>query len=279
MLRIKPAIVTQDEKYVALKSVSVDAKIRSFGADVNITQLFRNDENQPIEAVYCFPIEENAAIYSFTAKVDDREIRAQLKEKVQAQQEYTQALQQGHGAFLMEQDEKSQDIFIINVGALLPGKECQIRIMYVTELVLVSGNQIHFVVPTTIAPRYNPSVGGISAPAGTQSKYVQAAPYTIDFRCQIDKLNEQITGVSSSSHPIKIQFNENIYEITFGQKNTFMDRDIIVDIELSTRTNTILAEQVIELWMPPKAVQDCNTTTLVLNMIRFFFYVFSFIFI
>jgi len=84
-------------------------------------------------------------------------------------------------------------------------------------------------------------VGGISAPAGTQSKYVQAAPYTIDFRCQIDKLNEQITGVSSSSHPIKIQFNENIYEITFGQKNTFMDRDIIVDIELSTRTNTILA--------------------------------------
>jgi len=56
---------------VALKSVSIDAKIRSFGVDVTITQLFRNDEKQPIEAVYCFPIEENAAIYSFTAKIDD----------------------------------------------------------------------------------------------------------------------------------------------------------------------------------------------------------------
>jgi Ca-activated chloride channel family protein len=241
MLRIKSDATTRDQKYVALKSVSVDSKIRSFGADVSITQLFRNDENQPIEAVYCFPIEENAAIYSFTAKIDDREIRAQLKEKVQAQQEYTQALQQGHGAYLMEQDEKSQDIFIINVGALLPGKECQIQIIYVTELILINENKIHFVVPTTIAPRYNPLVGGISSPAGTKAKYVQSAPYTIDFRCQIDKLNEQITGVSSSSHPIKIQFNKNIYEITFGQKNTFMDRDIIVDIELSTRTNTILA--------------------------------------
>jgi hypothetical protein len=36
---------------------------------------------------------------------------------------------------------------------------------------------------------------------------------------------------------------------------------------------------VIELWMPPKALEDFNTTTLVLNMIRFFVYVFSFIFI
>ncbi|CAF1520461.1 unnamed protein product, partial [Adineta steineri] len=132
MLRIKSVSPSQKEQYVALKSVSVDSKIRSFGADVSITQLFKNDENQPIEAVYCFPIEENAAIYSFTAKIDDREICAQLKEKIQAQQEYTQALQQGHGAYLMEQDEKSQDIFIINVGALLPGKECRIEIKYVT---------------------------------------------------------------------------------------------------------------------------------------------------
>jgi sialate O-acetylesterase len=35
----------------------------------------------------------------------------------------------------------------------------------------------------------------------------------------------------------------------------------------------------IEYWMPPKALQDCNTTTLVLNIIRFFFYLFSFVFI
>ncbi|CAF3624069.1 unnamed protein product, partial [Adineta steineri] len=241
MLRIKSVSPSQKEQYVALKSVSVDSKIRSFGADVSITQLFKNDENQPIEAVYCFPIEENAAIYSFTAKIDDREICAQLKEKVQAQQEYTQALQQGHGAYLMEQDEKSQDIFIINVGALLPGKECRIEIKYVTELILVNGNKTRFVIPTTIAPRYNPSVDSISSPAGTQAKYVQSASYTIDFRCQIYKLNEQITGVSSSSHPITIQFTENTYDITFSQNNAFMDRDIIVDIDLSTRTNTILA--------------------------------------
>ncbi|CAF5106728.1 unnamed protein product, partial [Rotaria sp. Silwood1] len=117
-----------DDQYVPLKNVRVESYIRSFAADVTIKQIFRNDEDKPIEAVYCFPIEEQAAIYSFIARIDDREIVAQLKEKKKAQQEYTDALRQGHGAYLLEQDEKSQDNFIINIGALSSGKECHISI-------------------------------------------------------------------------------------------------------------------------------------------------------
>ena len=59
-------IVNQEQTFVPLKRVNVDAKIRTFAADVTITQVFRNDETKSIEAVYCFPIEEQAAIYSFT---------------------------------------------------------------------------------------------------------------------------------------------------------------------------------------------------------------------
>jgi hypothetical protein len=194
MLRIKrnPSISgvlaqQQQAEYVPLKRVIIDSRIHAFAADVTITQVFRNDEAMPIEAVYCFPIEEQAAIYTFKAQIDDREINAQLKEKKEAQQEYNDALQQGHGAYLLEQDEKSQDNFIINVGALPPSKECTITIGYVTELDLIHGSTIRFVVPTTIAPRYNSDKGGIASPAGTTSKYVQLSPYTIDFRCRIEK--------------------------------------------------------------------------------------------
>ena len=77
-----------------------------------------NDEKNPIERVYCFHIEEHAAVYSFFARIDDQEIVAQLKEKKEAQRDYSDALHQGHGAYLPEQDEKSQDNFIINIGAL-----------------------------------------------------------------------------------------------------------------------------------------------------------------
>jgi hypothetical protein len=62
--------------FVPLKKVTIAATIHSFAADVTITQVFRNDESTPIEAVYCFPIEEQAAIYSFVAHINGRVIVA-----------------------------------------------------------------------------------------------------------------------------------------------------------------------------------------------------------
>lgn len=253
---------------VPLKSVHVEAHVLSFAADVIITQVFRNDEKTPIEAVYCFPIEEQAAIYSFKAQIDDRQIVAQLKEKKQAQQEYSDALQQGHGAYLLEQDDKSQDNFIVNVGALPSGKECTITISYVTELEFFQGSIIRFVVPTTIAPRYSPDKGGIAASAGTTSKYVQSTPYRIDFRCHIDKLarsqDELIKRISSPSHPIQVDFSQaDNYLVTFAQENTHLDRDILLNIELSSeRANTIAAVEstgVMAVFTPTE--EDCRQRT------------------
>ncbi len=105
----------KNPKFVPLKKVHVDANIRSFAADVTIQQVFQNDETTPIEAVYCFPIEEQAAVYAFIARIDDREVRAKLKKKDEAQREYVHALRGGHGAYLLEQDEKSPDNFIVNM--------------------------------------------------------------------------------------------------------------------------------------------------------------------
>jgi hypothetical protein len=269
MLRIKRdqqvASTHQETSYVPLKQVQVAATIRSFAADVTITQVFRNDETKPIEAVYCFPIEEKAAIYSFIARIDDREIIAQLKEKKEAQQEYNNALQQGHGAYLLEQDENSQDNFIINVGALPPSKECTITVAYVTELEYAQESIIRFVVPTTIAPRYNPNKDGIASVAGTNSKYVQSTPYTIEFRCRIDKMGrsqeEYIARINSPSHPIQVDFAEqDAYIITFAQQNTHLDRDILINIELADkRANTIVAVEpgaVMAVFTP--TIEDCR---------------------
>ncbi|CAF4261888.1 unnamed protein product [Rotaria socialis] len=123
-----------------------------------------------------------------------------------------------HGAYLFEQDEKSQDNFIINVGALPPGKEWHISISYVSELDLIQNeSRIRFVVPTTIVPRYNPDKGGFSSPAGTTSKYAQTALYTIEFKCRVEK--QQCVW-----------------------KHTQLDRDIQADIELNkNHLNIIVA--------------------------------------
>ena len=270
MLRIKQLESSlsphhEEQRYVPLKKVTVEGRIRSFAADVTITQVFRNDETKPIEAVYCFPIEEKAAIYSFITHINDREIHAQLKEKKEAQQEYNNALQQGHGAYLLEQDENSQDNFIINVGALPPSKECRITISYVTELEYADKSTIRFVIPTTIAPRYNPDKGALTSPANTNSQYVQSSPYTIEFQCYVDKMNgseqEYITRINSPSHPIQIDFSQKeFYLITFSQENIHLDRDILINVELNEkRSNTILAVEsgaVMAVFTPTE--EDCR---------------------
>jgi hypothetical protein len=250
---------------VPLKKVSINATIHLFAADVIITQVFRNDENIPIEAVYCFPIEEQAAIYSFVARINEREIIAQLKEKEEAWNEYIQALRNNHGAYFLEQDEKSQDNFIINVGALPPLTECTITIAYVTELDLVNRSTIRFAIPTTIAPRYDSVQGGLSSPAGTTSKYVQKSPYTIEFNCYIKKIagktGQLIRQISSSSHPIEVDFNKSdAYVVRFGKKNTHLDRDILINIELNEKqTHTILTVEsnaVMATFIPTE--EDCR---------------------
>lgn len=271
MLRLK----NNSQKFVPLRRVEVSANIRSFAADVSITQVFRNDENTPIEAVYCFPIEEQAAIYAFTARIDDREIVAQLKKKKAAQRDYIEALSEGYGAYLLEQDENSQDNFIVNVGALLPGKECHIIISYVSELDLVeNGTKIRFVVPTTIAPRYSPEKGGIGFPAGTSAEYVQSTPYTIGFRCQVEKNN--VSGISSASHLIQVDFSqEDLYCVTFAQENTYLDRDILLDIQLAeNRSNTIVAVEpgaIMASFIPQE--EDCRRITSNIEMTNEFIFV------
>jgi len=278
-----------EDRFVPLKNVSVQVKIHSFAAEVCIKQVFINSEEllNPIEAVYNFPIEEQASIYSFQATLDDgRQIQGQIKEKKKAQGEYCEALRKGHGAFLLEQNEKSNDIFTINIGklqvlflffitifffigSLKPHSTCEIQICYVQELELIDdGQRIQFVLPTAIAPRYS-SVstgdGHIPSLGTTTSKYVQSAPYTISFSCSISSL--PIASVSSPSHSIQVtsRSDNNQYptmDAYLIQENTHLDRDIILNIDLKQQeilTYTLLEQQAIMVSLVP-TLKLCDTS-------------------
>lgn len=107
---------------------------------------------------------------------------------------------------------------------LQPGSQCHITISYVSELDLLHSSKkptIRFVIPTTIAPRYSPSHKGIVSPRGTQAEYTQSVPYTLEFKCQVEKLDQNVASISSPSHPIKIDIsNEEIFLISFSQQDT-----------------------------------------------------------
>ncbi|CAF1384138.1 unnamed protein product [Adineta ricciae] len=230
-LIFKPPTDEVQKAYVPLRSVSVEATINAFAADVTLTQVFVNQEENHIEAIYVFPIEENAAVYSFTAQINNKTITAVLKEKAKAEKEYNTSVQQGHTSVLLRQSKETLDTFTINVGALPPGKECRVKIQYVTELDLVDNNAIRFVVPTTIAPRYNPSLGHLQSPDKTKAEYVQKTPYSMDFRARVLRSEEfKVVQVANLSHAVNASMTGESIDVSM--EGIALDRDIILDIDI-----------------------------------------------
>src|SRR5688572_27376636 len=139
---------------VPLAGVSVDAHLSGFYARVVVSHRYVNRETTPIEAVYVFPLDEAAAVCGFEAIVDGTLVVGEVHEREQAFEIYDNAMEQGHGAFLL--DEERPDVFQASIGNLPPGKEVLVKLTYVTELAVDEG-RLRFVIPTTVSPRYAPA--------------------------------------------------------------------------------------------------------------------------
>ncbi|CAG8798689.1 4221_t:CDS:2, partial [Racocetra persica] len=144
-------------KSVLLRNVSVEADIVDMIAETTVCQTYKNVEKNTIEAIYKFPLHEAAAVCAFEAEIDGKKkVKGIVKEAKQAAQEYDEAIQQGHGAYLLE--EQLPDIFQCSVGNITTGQTVVIKITYVTELKHdAESEKIRFVFPTAIAPRYGSS--------------------------------------------------------------------------------------------------------------------------
>uniref|UniRef100_A0A8C1M0X4 Poly [ADP-ribose] polymerase n=1 Tax=Cyprinus carpio TaxID=7962 RepID=A0A8C1M0X4_CYPCA len=116
---------------------------------VIIFQTYTNQSAVPIEAKYVFPLEETAAVCGFEAFINGKHVIGKVKEKEQARKEYKQAIEKGHGAYLMDQD--APDVFTISVGNLPPGATVLIKVTFITELLVRSGSII-FSLSGSVAP-------------------------------------------------------------------------------------------------------------------------------
>jgi Ca-activated chloride channel family protein len=104
-------------------------------ADVRVTQVYRNEGAQPIEAKYLFPASTRAAVYAMRMRVGDRVIEAQIREKQTARREYETAKREGKSASLLEQ--QRPNVFQMSIAHVMPGDEIAVDLRY-TETVIRS---------------------------------------------------------------------------------------------------------------------------------------------
>jgi Ca-activated chloride channel family protein len=145
-----------------LKHMDVKAEISGFLSRVVVTQEFENPFLEKIEAVYTFPLPQNAAVDDMTMIVGERTVRGKILRREEAEAVYEAAKTGGKTASLLNQERPN--IFTQSVANILPGEQIKITISYVETLKYEDGSY-EFVFPMVVGPRYVPG----SATGGQQS--------------------------------------------------------------------------------------------------------------
>ena len=136
-----------------LKHTSAKAEISGFLSRVVVTQEFENPFDEKIEAVYTFPLPQNAAVDDMTMIVGDRTVRGKILRREEAEAVYEAAKTNGQTASLLNQERPN--IFTQSVANILPGEQIKITISYVETLKYEDG-AYEFVFPMVVGPRYIP---------------------------------------------------------------------------------------------------------------------------
>ena len=218
---------------IPLEGVSVEATIKDFCTRVVLTQRYCNREEKTVEALYVFPVDETAAVCGFEAFIDDVHVVSEVKEREEAFEIYDDAIAEGHGAYLLDQERP--DVFTASIGNIPPGKEVLVKITYVTEIGL-EGDNLRFVLPTTVSPRYAPQEDRVAvgpSPAEAVNPPVAwKVPYGLDLTVQLE-MPSTIRSVESPSHPICFEPNGQRGTVKLGERVSALDRDFVLLVNIS----------------------------------------------
>src|SRR5207302_1595271 len=127
-------------------------------------QQYHNPFSEKIEAIYVFPLPQDAAVNEFVMTIGERHIRGIIREREEAQRIYNEARSQGYVASLLTQERPN--IFTQSVANIEPGKQIDVNIRYFHTLSYDDG-WYEWVFPMVVGPRFNPpgSSDGIGAKA------------------------------------------------------------------------------------------------------------------
>ncbi len=233
-----------------LRHTDVKAEISGFLSRVVVTQEFENPFKDKIEAVYTFPLPQNAAVDDMTMLVGDRTVRGKILRREEAEAVYEAAKSGGQVASLLNQERPN--IFTQSIANILPGEQVKITISYVETLKYEDG-AYEFMFPMVVAPRYVPGLTtnqqqgkGFSSdthlvpdasritpkpvPEGMRTGHDVSLEVTLDAGLVIDSL-------ASKSHPIDIErVDDHRARVRLKDSATTPNKDFILRYDVAGKS-------------------------------------------
>lgn len=219
-----------------LKGTEVRTSINGIIAETYVTQTYANEGEHPISASYVFPASTRVSVHGMTMEIGGQRIKAVIKEKEEAEQDYEEARSEGKSASLLE--EKRSNVFTMDVANIMPGDTVRIELHY-TEMVESTDGVCQFVFPTVVGPRY---AGVLDTEDAEEAEWVET-PYLeegVDPESTYDIMVNVSTGVpitdlSCTTHDVDVEWKKNSEaKVTLSDPGDFAgDRDFILEYQMT----------------------------------------------
>ncbi|CAM2008540.1 VIT domain-containing protein [Acanthopleuribacter pedis] len=234
----------RNERILPLKETNVHLEITGNAVHARVRQTFFNDSVARLEALYNFPLPDEATVTDMFMQIGERRIRGVVQEKETARQTYEQAKRSGRRASLIEH--QRQNLFETRVANLQPGDEITITFTYLTPLPRVD-DRYELVFPTVFGARYHmghTDDGMVELHPLSEPPPVQAqAPLVQPGRVSEAENNHFVTltanvagipvaDIQSPSHEIFIDHHgERHFAVELSPVDNLPNRDFVLFIE------------------------------------------------
>ncbi len=214
-----------------LKHTDVQGEISGQLARVTVTQEFENPSQEKIEAIYTFPLPQNAAVDDMTMLVGARTVKGTIKRREEAKAIFEAARKAGNVASLL--DQQRPNIFTQAVTNIAPGEKVKVTISYVETLKYEDGSY-SFVFPMVVGPRYNPSnvtdAALISPPVAIPGT---RAGHDISLQLKLDA-GVPLDGIESTTHGVDIaRVSMNRATVKLKDLATLPNKDFILKYDVA----------------------------------------------
>ncbi|MBD2186891.1 VIT domain-containing protein [Pseudanabaena mucicola] len=235
-------VQTSDRKQQAFTLTNTDVKGQISGniSRIEVTQTFQNPYDKPLEAIYVFPLPDQAAVDDMEIQIGDRIIKGDIKRREEAKEIYERARQEGRTAGLLEQER--DNIFTQSLANIKPGEQIKVTIRYTESLKFEEGDY-EFVFPMVVGPRYIP--GTAIDPQGNTLQVPDASRITppvlrpetrsgndITVSLQIDA-GVPIRNLYSTSHRLDVQNRGETVQLKLANGDNIPNKDLVVRYKVS----------------------------------------------
>jgi Ca-activated chloride channel homolog len=252
-LYVRPRWSLQQYEKVWIKTINVDVNIQDQVAVTHVDQVFQNELSTSVEAIYLFPLPENAMITELIYWFNGQAYKAEIREREEAVADYNSNISKWLDPALLEY--LGDNLFRLSIAPINAYSEVRTEITYVEMLNYDFGvNNYKFLLNTL----------------ELSSKPLETVHFNLDAKSQspYKYFTSPSHGNSTATQMTKI--SDYNYTIAFGDENYFPDKDFTLQFETKrdevqfnvltytpTPEDSMGTNSFYSLWItPPDSVSD-----------------------